>query len=164
MPQTTRPRSRTLGELLDEMARTRPHADAVVFRDERLTYAELRARADDLARAVLAVGVRKGDRVAVLLPNRPEWLVAAFAIGKVGAITVGISTFSAPPEIAWTIEHCRPSAIITMETFRGRSYLAPLYELCPELARSTPGQLRSEALPELRAVIAIDERRHDGVH
>jgi fatty-acyl-CoA synthase len=164
MPQTTRPRSRTLGELLDEMARTRPHADAVVFRDERLTYAELRARADDLARALLAVGVRKGDRVAILLPNRPEWLVAAFAIGKVGAITVGISTFSAPPEIAWTIEHCRPSAIITMETFRGRSYLAPLYELCPELARSVPGQLRSEALPELRAVIAIDERRHDGVH
>jgi fatty-acyl-CoA synthase len=164
MPQTTRPRSRTLGELLDEMARTRPHADAVVFRDERLTYAELRARADDLARALLAVGVRKGDRVAVLLPNRPEWLVAAFAIGKVGAITVGISTFSAPPEVAWTIEHCRPSAIITMETFRGRSYLAPLYELCPELARSAPGQLRSEALPELRAVIAIDERRHDGVH
>ena len=164
MPQTTRPRSRTLGELLDEMARTRPHADAVVFRDERLTYAALRARADDLARALLAVGVRKGDRIAVLLPNRPEWLVAAFAIGKLGAITVGISTFSAPPEIAWTIEHCRPSAIITMETFRGRSYLAPLYELCPELARSAPGQLRSEALPELRAVIAIDERGHDGVH
>src|SRR3989454_4640290 len=47
-----------------------------------------------------SVGVRKGDRVAVLLPNRPEWLVAALAIGKLGAITVGVSTFSAPREIA----------------------------------------------------------------
>ena len=121
------PHSRTLGDLLDEMARARPDADAVIFGEQRLTYGTLQARADELARALLAVGVRKGDRVAVLLPNRPEWLVAAFAIGKVGAITVGVSTFSAPREIAWTIEHCRPAVIITMEAFRGRSYLDPLY-------------------------------------
>src|SRR5437762_14168344 len=69
------PRSRTLGDLLDETARARPDADAVIFRDRRLTYGALQARADELARALLAVGVRKGDRVAVLLPNRPEWLV-----------------------------------------------------------------------------------------
>src|SRR5438034_7318501 len=94
------PRGRTLGDLLDETARARPDADAVIFRDQRLTYGTLRARADELARALLAVGVRKGDRVAVLLPNRPEWLVAAFAIGKVGAITVGISTFPAPRALA----------------------------------------------------------------
>jgi fatty-acyl-CoA synthase len=154
----------TLGDLLDDRARAQPHAEAVIFREERLTYGALRVRADDLARALLAIGVRKGDRVAVLLPNRPEWLVAAFAIGKIGAITVGISTFSAPPEIAWTIEHCRPAAIITMETFRGRSFLGPLYALCPELAVSTPGALRSDRLPELRAVVCIDPRHHDGVY
>ena len=158
------PRTRTLGALLDETARARPDADAVIFRDQRLTYAALQARADELARALLAVGVRKGDRVAVLLPNRPEWLIAAFAIGKIGAITVGVSTFSAPREIAWTIEHCRPAAVITMEAFRGRSYLDALYAMCPELAASVPGKLRSETLPELRAVICIDERRHDGVY
>jgi fatty-acyl-CoA synthase len=156
--------NRTLGDLLDETARARPDADAVIFRDQRLTYAALQARADDLARALLAVGVRKGDRVAVLLPNRPEWLVAVFAIGKIGAITVGVSTFSAAREIRWTIEHCRPAAIITMEAFRGRSYLDPLYAMCPELAGSAPGQLRSEALLELRAVICIGPRRHDGIY
>src|SRR3989442_250289 len=158
------PRSRTLGDLLDEAARARPDADAVIVRDQRLTYGALRARADELARALLAVGVRKGDRVAVLLPNRPEWLVAAFAIGKLGAITVGVSTFSAPREIAWTIEHCRPAVIITMEAFRGRSYLDPLYAACPELATSSPGELRSERLPELRAVVCLDSRRHDSVY
>jgi fatty-acyl-CoA synthase len=158
------PAAGTLGHLLDETARVRPDADAVLFRDQRLTYAALRARAEELARALLAVGVRPGDRVAVLLPNRPEWLVAAFAIGTLGAVTVGVSTFSAPREIAWTIEHCRPAAVITMEAFRGRSYLEPLYATCPELAASAPGGLRSERLPELRAVISIDERRHDGVY
>src|SRR5689334_16841091 len=157
------PRSRTLGDLLDEIAQTRADADAVIYAGERLTWAALRARVDALARALLAAGVRPGDRVAVLLPNRPEWLVAAFASARIGAVTVGVSTFSAPPEIAWTIAHCRPAAIVTMESFRGRSYLAPLYAACPELAASTPGALRSETLPELRAVIAIDARRHDGV-
>jgi fatty-acyl-CoA synthase len=51
-----------------------------------------------------------------------------------------------------------------MESFRGRSYLEPLYELCPELATSAPGELRSKRLRELRAVILIDERRHDGFY
>src|SRR5205823_14554702 len=79
-------------------------------------------------------------------------------------VTVGLSTFSAPREIAWTLEHCRPAAIITLEAFRGRTYLEPLYATCPELATSAPGAFRSERLPELRAVVCIDSRRHDGVY
>ena len=107
------PRSLTLGDLLDEMAAARPDADALVFGGERLSYRALKARADETARALLAAGVRRGDRVALILPNRPEWLIAAFAAGKVGAITVGVSTFSSPREITWTIEHCRPAAGIS---------------------------------------------------
>src|SRR5207249_2564634 len=84
-----------------------------------------------------AVGVRKGDRVAVLLPNRPEWLVGAFAIGKLGAITVGVSTFSAPREIAGPLEHCRPAVSITLEAFRGRTYLQPLSAIRPGPAASS---------------------------
>src|SRR5437773_267296 len=79
------PRSRTLGDLLDETARARPDADAVIFRDQRLTYGALRARADELARALLAVGVRKGgvyrlgDFVARASAVRTEALRAAQA-------------------------------------------------------------------------------------
>ena len=157
------PRCRTLGALLDEMTSARPNAEAVVFRGARLTYAALREQVDTLARALLAVGVGTGDRIALLLPNRPEWLVTAFAASKLGAVTVAISTFSTPRELAWTLEHARPRVLVTMESFRGRGYLPALYELCPELAGSTPGALRSERLPELRAVVCLDERRHDGV-
>src|SRR3989442_1323573 len=74
-----RPSSRTLGALIDELAAACPDADAIVFRGERLTFAALRDRSDAIARAFLAVGVRKDDRIAILLPNRPEWLIAAFA-------------------------------------------------------------------------------------
>jgi fatty-acyl-CoA synthase len=158
------PRSRTLGALLGEMAGAHPDREAVVFRDRRLTYGALEARVDELARALIALGVTRGDRVALLLPNRPEWLIAAFAASTIGAVTVGVSTFSTPREIAWMVEHCRPAVIVTMESFRGRSYLAPLHELCPELGRAAPGELRSERVPELRAIVSIDERAHDGVY
>ena len=158
-----KPRSRTLGALLDEMAALRPGAEAVVFRDQRLTYAALRARVDELGRALLAIGIRPGDRVAVLLPNRPEWLIAAFAIAKVGAIVTAISTFSTPRELAWTLEHSEASALITVEAFRGRGYLAALHDVCSELSRSAPGRLESARLPRLRSVISVDARRHDGV-
>jgi fatty-acyl-CoA synthase len=157
------PHARTLGALLDDLARARPDAEAVVFRGERLSRAALRAHVDDVARALLALGVSRGDRVAVLLPNRPEWLITAFAAAKLGAPLVAISTFSTPREIAWTLEHAQPRVIVTMEAFRGRSYLGAIHEVCPELATAAPGALRSLRLPALSAVVTIDERRHDGV-
>src|SRR6266571_8063894 len=134
-----RPQSRTLGGLIDELATARPDAEAVVSRGERLTFAAVRERADALARAYLAVGVRKGDRVAILLPNCPEWLIAAFAAAKVGAVSVAVSTFSTAREIAWTLEHAQPRVIVTMEAFRGRRYLDAIGEVCPELGRAAPG-------------------------
>jgi fatty-acyl-CoA synthase len=157
------PQSRSLGALIDEMATLRPTAEAIVFRGDRLTFAALRERADTLARALLALGVGKNDRVAVLLPNRPEWLITAVAAAKLGAVTVAISTFSTPRELAWTLEHARPRVIVTMASFRGHDYLNAIYEVCPELAAGAPGGTRSDRWPELRAVVTIDERRHDGV-
>src|SRR4030095_14163085 len=91
-------RARTLGALLDDLARAQPGAEAVVSRDDRLPYAALRARVDDVARALLALGVRRGDRVAVLLPNRPEWLISALAIAGIGGIVTALSTYSTPRE------------------------------------------------------------------
>ena len=118
------PSSRTLGALLDEMAAARPDADAVVFRDQHLTYAMLRARVDEFARALLAVGVTRGDRVAVLLPNRPEWVIAALAIARIGGVVTAISTFSTPRELGWALDHSGAVALVTSDAFRGRDYLS----------------------------------------
>src|SRR5437763_11464256 len=109
-----RPASRTLGDLVDEMATATPNAEAVVFRDERLDYTGLKARVDVFARALLAVGVRPGDRVALLITNRTEWIIAAFAAAKIGAIVAAISTFSMPRELAWTLEHSGAAVLITL--------------------------------------------------
>jgi acyl-CoA synthetase (AMP-forming)/AMP-acid ligase II len=67
-----RPVSRTLGDLVEEMAARRPAAEAIVFRDALLDYAALKTRVDAFARSLLAVGVQHGDRVALLVTNWPE--------------------------------------------------------------------------------------------
>src|SRR5690242_8702177 len=146
------------------MATHRPTAEAIVFRGDRLTFAALRERADTVARALLALGVDREDRVAVLLPNRPEWLITAVAAAKIGAVTAAISTFSTPRELAWTLEHAQPRVVVTTSTFRGHEYLRAIHDLCPELTRCEPSALTSQRVPELRAVIAVDDRRHDGVY
>jgi fatty-acyl-CoA synthase len=157
-----RPESRTLGDLLDEIATVTPSAEAIVFRGERLDYAGLKTRVDDFARALLAVGIRKGDRVAVLVTNRTEWIIAAFAAAKIGAIVTAISTFSTPRELAWMLEHSGAAALVTLESFRGRGFLDGLRSLCPELDRAAPGALSSPRLPALRTVVALDGRPSAG--
>jgi fatty-acyl-CoA synthase len=150
-----RPASRTLGDLVDEMAAATPNAEALVFRDERLDYACLKARVDDFARALLAVGIQRGDRVALLVTNRTEWVVGAFAAAKIGALIAAINTFSAPRELGWTLEHCGAAALITLDAFRGRRFLETLLYFCPELDGSIPGALKAKRLPTLRTVVAV---------
>src|SRR5271167_5191687 len=151
-----RPASRTLGDLVDEMATARPGAEALVFRDERLDYAGLKVRVDEFARAFLAAGIRRGDRIALLVTNRTEWIVAAFASAKIGAVVAALSTFSTPRELAWTLEHSGAAALITLDAFRGRRFLDALRDLCPEVDGSPPGALRSARLPNLRTVVAVE--------
>src|SRR5712671_5623169 len=153
-----RPASRTLGDLVDEMATARPGAEALVFRDERLDYAGLKARVDEFARAFLAIGIRRGDRVALLVTNRTEWIVAAFAAAKIGAVVAALSTFSTQRELAWALEHSGAAALITLDAFRGRRFLDALRDLCPELEQSAPGALRSPRLPSLHTVVAVEGR------
>jgi fatty-acyl-CoA synthase len=87
--------------------------------------------------------------VAVLLPNRPEWVVAALAIAKVGGILAAISTFSTRRELGWMLEHSGAVVLITVSSFRGRAYLEALRDL---------------RVPRLRTVVTVDERADSGVH
>jgi fatty-acyl-CoA synthase len=138
-----RPSSRTWGDLIDELAAIAPAAEAVVFRDERLDYAGLKTRVDAFAKALLAAGVARGDRVALLVTNRSEWVIAALGAAKIGAIAAAISTFSTPRELAWVLEHSGATALVTLLEFRGRRFLDAVLD-------------HWAALPELKTIVAID--------
>src|SRR5260370_19308544 len=152
----TRRRSRSFGDLVDELAAATPRAPALVSGAERLDFAALKARADSFARALLGLGIARGDRVALLCSNRSEWVVVAGAAAKLGAPVAAISTFSSPRELAYALEHSGAQALVMLSRFRDRHFLQALAELCPELARCPAGALQSAALPALRTVVVLD--------
>ena len=102
---------------LDRNADRTPHEDAVIFRDTRLTHLQLLDRVNALAAAFLEAGVGKGDIVALLMGNRPEFLECALAVNRVGAAFLPLNVRLAEPELEYIIRHAGAVAIVTEPGF-----------------------------------------------
>ena len=148
------PRSRTLPDLLDEMAARRPAREFIVGGETRLTYAETRARVRRLAKGLYQLGVRRSDKVALLMDNRVEWLLVDFAVTLLGATLVPISTWSRSRELGYVLNHCDATTFITIDRFLGQDYLAMLAEI------GAPG---SDRLPQLKRVVPVGAERPAGM-
>src|SRR5215813_1938384 len=120
------PASRTLPDLLDELAARQADHEFIVSEGQRLSYAETRARARRLARGLQGLGVGRGEVVALLMDNRPEWLVVDFAVTTLGATLVPISTWSRPRELEYVLNHCQAATLVTIPGFGSQDYLSAL--------------------------------------
>jgi fatty-acyl-CoA synthase len=101
----------TLGRWVRDRARINPARVAIEQGGERTTYAELDARSEGLAAALLRLGLRRGDRVASLTGNRPEHVELFFACAKAGLVLAPLSWRLAPPELAYQVAHAEPAAL-----------------------------------------------------
>ena len=158
------PRSKTLPGLLDEMASRYPHREAIVASERRLTYVQFQEQVRQLAKGLLGLGVRRGDKVALLMGNRAEWLLMDFAVASLGATLVALSTWSTPRELEYVLRHGDVTTLITVDHFLRSDYMAMLAEICPKLPASPPGRLRSQRLPDLRRVVCLGERSYPGTY
>ena len=121
----------------------------------RYTYREFRAECDRVARGLMALGINKGDHVGIWATNYPEWVIAQFATAKIGAVLVTVNPAYRTHELEYLLRQSDAAALMLIGNFRTSDYVAMLNEVVPELAGSSPGQLRSEKLPHLRNVIFI---------
>jgi fatty-acyl-CoA synthase len=102
---------------LERSARVFPAKTAVVYGGRRLTYRELAEEATRVAHALRASGIQPGDRVAYLMPNLPEMLVAQFAVPLAGAVLVSVNTRLSDEEIAYILNHCGAKVLVTDSAF-----------------------------------------------
>ena len=121
-----------------------------------ISYAELDVASADLAARLVGDGVVKGDRVALLAPNGIEWAVTAYAVLRVGAVLVPLSTLLRPPELLGQLTTASVSHLIIVPTFRGRSYLDDLDTGAPHLVEVLGSGGRHRAAPALRRVWTTD--------
>ena len=150
----------TLGELLDDTAEKYPQNEAVVYTDRpfRKTYREFCDLCNETARGFRAMGVKKGDKVAIWATNEPEWLIAMWATAKIGAVLVTVNTNYRVFELEYLLRQSDSMTLILMEEVKGNSYVDTINELCPTLIDSKPGQLEEDSLPYLKNVIYIGEQ------
>jgi fatty-acyl-CoA synthase len=148
VPDVIAPRSRTLPALLDELAARQPTHELIVGGDARLGYRESRERTRQLAKGLRRLGVKRGDMVALLMNNQPDWLLIDFAVTLLGATLVPISTWSRPREIEYMLNHCAAGVLLTVPRFGGQDYLGALANL------GGPGGSR---LPHLRRLVVAGD-------
>lgn len=155
----------TIGDMFDRMVETYPDNEALISCHQgiRYTYRELQEQVDLCARALMAVGIEKQDRVGILSANFVEWTITQFATSKIGAILVNINPSYRVHELEFTLKQSGCAALITMPKFKSSDYLNMLYELAPELKNCQPGCLKSEKLPALKIVVRHDSESSVGV-
>jgi fatty-acyl-CoA synthase len=123
----------------------------------RWSYDGLWERSVEIARALIASGLGKGERVGILMTNRPEWLSSFFGIGLAGGTAVGLSTFSTPDELDALITASGISVLLFERSVVGKDFAAILKELEPVIAEAAPGSLASRRFPFLTRIVQLEE-------
>ena len=156
----------TIGKLLEKTAANAPDHEAVVYPDRglRYTYREFDQLCRKVAKGLMALGIDKGEHVAIWASNTPEWLTTQFASAKTGAVLVTVNTNYQLSELEYVLKQSDATTLILMESYRGTSYIDILYKLIPELKESEPGKLASERLPFLKNIILMGDKRHPGMY
>jgi len=146
----------TIGQALEHAARTWPRQEALVSVHQgiRLSYAELNARADRIGAGLLALGLKRGDRVGIWSPNGVEWTLIQFATAKAGMILVNINPAYRGSELEYTLNKVQLSALVAAEGDKSSDYAAMVEALLPEVA-GHEGELHAAAAPHLRHLVRI---------
>ncbi len=144
----------SVGGVLDLVAERRPDHDALVYTDRglRYTYAEFKEVVEDCARALMAIGIQKGDHVAVWGQNVPEWVTLQFATGKIGAVLVTVNPAYRSNELKYVLEQSDSAALFLTEGVKDADFVEILQSAVPGLSDTENGQLRVEELPYLKHV------------
>ena len=156
----------TIGDMLRKQAREYPDHDGLVapYCGVRYTYRELDEITDVLARGLMAMGIKKGDKVSIWATNYPEWVLTQFATAKMGAVMVTVNTAYKQFELEYLLKQSDTNTLIMMGGYKDSNYVEHIRGLVPELNECEPGKLVSKRLPFLKNVIFIDEGAQPGMY
>jgi len=114
---------RSVAQALELRAAEDADRTFLIFGDRRLTFRQVEERSAALAAALHELGIEKGDRVALDLPNWPEFVIAMFAAAKLGATIVPLNPRYTVPELQYMLRHSEAAVVVCAENFDGTDYL-----------------------------------------
>ena len=149
----------TFPQVLDRMVQEFP--DQICFDyselDYKRTYSQFRDDVDTFARALIAMGVKRGDHVAIWATNVPQWYITFWATTKIGAVLVTVNTAYKIHEAEYLLRQSDTHTLVMIDGYKDSDYVGIIKELCPELAGHDPKRpLHTRRLPFLRNVITCE--------
>ncbi|MBI3995348.1 MAG: AMP-binding protein [Nitrospirae bacterium] len=132
-----------------------------IHQNRRFSYAQLARAIDLLARGLVGIGYKKGDRIAIWSTNNIEWLLLQMATARIGAVLVNINPAYRTREVAYALQRSEVQGLFVIPSFRTSNYISMLIELMPELKDGPPGRWKSKAFPALREVIVYNPSAAD---
>ena len=157
---------KTIGQWLEYWAETTPDKEYVVYsdRDLRFTWKQFNERVDNMAKGLLAIGVKHGDNVGIWATNVPDWLTFLYAGAKIGAVLVTVNTNYKQHELEFLVNNSDIHTLCITEGVFDGSYIDMVYEMAPELKTSQRGYLKSERYPKLKNVVFIGQQKFRGMY
>ena len=156
----------TIGQLVDAVAEQLGDRPALIYHKMgiRHDYRQFRDVCNRTAKGLMALGIEKGENIAIWANNVPEWLYTQFGTGKMGAVLVTVNTNYRSFELQYLMKQSEATTLLLIGGIReADDYLGILYDVCPELKTAVPGQLDCERLPNLKNVIYLGDEKHPGM-
>lgn len=156
---------KTFGQFIEQWAAETPDKEFIIYADRnlRFTYAQFNLRVDNLAKALLHIGMKPGDKLGIFANNVPDWLTFMFACAKIGVVLVTINTNYKSHELEYVVKNSDIVSLCIVNGWRDSDYVQMVNELVPELRESQRGFLKSEKFPFLKNVIFIGQEKHRGM-
>jgi len=156
---------KTFGQFIEQWAAETPDKEFIIYADRnlRFTYAQFNQRVDNLARALLHIGMKPGDKLGIFANNVPDWLTLMFACAKTGIVLVTINTNYKSHELEYLVKNSDLTSLCIVNGWRDSDYVQMVNELIPELKESQRGYLNSSRFPNLKNIIFIGQEKHRGM-
>jgi long-chain acyl-CoA synthetase len=107
----------TLVDYVDKAAKERPDDSMLIFKKRKISYAEVNKLSDEFAAALVSLGVKKGDRVALVMPNCPQAIICRWGSWKVGAILVHLNPVYTESEMQHALKDCGAETVVVLTPF-----------------------------------------------
>ncbi len=156
---------KTIGEIVDETAEKFPNNDALVYVDRRLrlSYKEFKDKVDKLAKSLMALGINRGDHIAVWTYNVPEWVFLQFASAKIGAVLVTVNTYYKAKELEYLLNQSDTTTLFLVKEFKDVNYVDIVRKIVADLDQAKPGTLSLDHLPFLKNIVYIGDDTPKGM-
>ncbi|MBR3690115.1 MAG: AMP-binding protein, partial [Eggerthellaceae bacterium] len=157
---------KTIGRYFRDQVAIDPDHEFVIYpdRDLRWSYKDFDERTDNLAKGLLAIGMKPGDHLGVWARNIPDWLTFMYATAKVGIVMVTVNPVYKGHEVSYVLKQSDMKALCIIDAYRDVDYIQIIRELVPESLEQPRGYLESEEYPMLKNLIYMGPEKHRGFY